>query len=174
MTFFHKLIGFFNSWFKMWFVSFLYLFRRALARTLGTIWHLWCRDFQPVTIETRFNHTQTTFKKLIISVPEKHINYSKLHSPPPSPFKQDPPLFQFAISKTSPIPICANLEVLGGTRGNSIVFERLFWTKSVLNKGQKFWVKTLRWSSQNFCDISESLFSSHLCVFFCSLFKGLD
>ena len=62
MTFFHKLIGFFNSWFKMWFVSFLYLFRRALARTLGTFWHLWCRDFQPVTIETRINHTRTTFK----------------------------------------------------------------------------------------------------------------
>jgi len=47
-----------------------------LARTLGTFGRLWCRGFQPATIQTIINCTRTTFKKQIISVPGKYINYS--------------------------------------------------------------------------------------------------
>jgi len=36
MSFFHKLIGSSDFCFTIWSVSFLYLFLRALARTLGT------------------------------------------------------------------------------------------------------------------------------------------
>jgi len=35
----------------IWFISgfFLHLFLRALALTLDTLWHLWCRGFEPAT-----------------------------------------------------------------------------------------------------------------------------
>jgi len=41
---------FFRHFFKIWSVSFLCQFLRALARTLGTFRRLWCRGFQPATI----------------------------------------------------------------------------------------------------------------------------
>ena len=67
MTFFSQIDWFFQHFVQnvgcLFLVSFLYLFHCTLPRTLGTFWHLWCRDFQPVTIETRINYTRTTFKK---------------------------------------------------------------------------------------------------------------
>jgi len=64
-----------------WFVSFLYLFLRAPARTLGTFWCLWCRHILVFVVSRlsagnyvdKNNYTRTALKKWRISVLENHI-----------------------------------------------------------------------------------------------------
>jgi len=77
MTFFSQIDFFFSCLFTVtsWVVSFLYLFLRVLARTLGTFGVCGVKVFNWNLFRQKLKYTRTIFEKQMISIPKNNITY---------------------------------------------------------------------------------------------------